>query len=213
MMSLRSDPWPGANLTNLTDEEVLSLARMGNRRAVEHLLARYRALVEGKARSYYVSGADHEDVVQEGMIGLFKAIRDYRAERLVRFRAFAEICVTRQIISAVKSARRQKHTPLNQYVPLSRPADGEDALLVDILADPRPNEPETVVLNRRLMEHLERYGATELSELESQVLRCRLEGKTYQQVAAELQCGPKCVDNALQRAKKKIETCLASWQD
>lgn len=197
------------SLPNLPDEEVLSLARSGDRRAVEHLLARYRGLVEGKARSYFLSGADHEDVVQEGMIGLFKAIRDYRAERLVRFRAFAEVCVTRQIISAVKSATRQKHLPLNRYVPLNRPVGEDESLLADVLSDGRTDEPEAVVLNRRLTDYLERYSATELSELENQVIRCRLEGKSYQQMASELQCRPKCVDNALQRAKRKIWSRIA----
>ncbi len=207
----RSHGCPAARLATLSDEEVLSLARAGYRPAMEHLLARYRGLVEGKARSYFVSGADHEDVVQEGMIGLYKAIRDFRSERLVRFRAFAELCVTRQIISAVKSARRQKHRPLNQYVPLSRPTEDEDALLVDILADPRPNEPEAVVLNRRLVDYLDQFRAAELSDLECRVLESRLEGKSYLQVARELNCPPKRVDNALQRAKKKIGNCLAQW--
>jgi RNA polymerase sporulation-specific sigma factor len=211
-MTLWHDQWR-RSLTGLSDEEVLFLARGGNRLAVEHLLSRYRGLVEGKARSYFVSGADHEDVVQEGMIGLYKAIRDYQSERLVRFRAFAEVCVTRQIISAVKSALRQKHLPLNQYVPLNRPAGDEDALLVDILPANAMEEPEAVVLNRRLTDYLERYAGTELSELENYVLRCRLEGKSYQQVAAELKCGAKSVDNALQRAKKKIWSRIGSWQD
>lgn len=203
----------GRGLTNLSDEEILSLGRRGNRLAVEHLLSRYRSLVESKARSYYLSGGDHEDVVQEGMIGLFKAIRDYQAERRVRFRAFAEICITRQIISAVKSASRRKHLPLNRYIPLYRPVGDEDAFLVDVLAGSRCEEPEDVVLNRRLSDYLEKDGAGELSELEIQVIRRRLEGKTYQQMAVELHCRPKCVDNALQRAKRKICTRLSAWQE
>ena len=165
---------------------------------------RKRGLVEGKARAYFVSGADHEDVVQEGMIGLFKAIRDYQADRLVRFRAFAEICVTRQIISAVKSAARRKHLPLNQYVSLHRSTGDDEAFLMDVLADSRSDEPEAALLNRRLSDYLERFGATELSELENQVIQRRLQGQSYEQVAAELKCRPKCVDNALQRAKRKI---------
>ena len=203
-MSLPLDNKSGRSLASLSDEEVLGLARAGNRQAVEHILSRYRSLVEGKARSYFVSGADHEDVVQEGMIGLFKAVRDYQASRLVRFRAFAEICVTRQIISAVKSATRRKHLPLNQYVPLDRPMGDDDCLLVDMLRDRRGDDPEASLLNRRLSEYLEQYGPTELSDLEKQVIRLRLEGRSYQQAAAELKCGPKCVDNALQRAKRKI---------
>lgn len=193
-----------SQFAGLTDEEVLRLVRQGNRRATEHLLARYRGLVEGKARCYFVSGAERDDVVQEGMIGLYKAIRDYRLDRPVRFRSFAEICVTRQIISAVKSAARRKHRPLNQYVPLDRTAGEADVFLVDLLAGARTEEPETALLSRRLTDYLEQFGRTELSPLEHAVIRSRLEGKTYEQVAAELHCPAKSVDNALQRAKRKI---------
>lgn len=203
----------GYRPAGLTDEQLLARARAGDGKAVEQLLARYRGLVEGKARSYFLSGADHEDVVQEGMIGLYKAIRDYRSERLVRFRVFAELCVTRQIISAVKSATRQKHLPLNQYIPLSRPTGDDDSLLADILMDARSEEPETAMLNRRLTDYLERFGPTELSELENEVIRRRLKGMTYQQMAADLKCRPKCVDNALQRAKKKIWSRIRTWAD
>ena len=203
-MAVRRSAWYAPGLSSLSDEEILSLVRAGNRLAMEHLLARYRGLVEGKARSYFVLGADHEDVVQEGMIGLYKAIRDFQAGRRVRFHAFAEVCITRQIITAVKSATRRKHAPLNQYVPLHRPAGDGDSFLVDLLAGASRDEPEAAVLNRRLSDYLELHGRTELSELENQVIRCRLEGKSYEQMAAELRCGPKCVDNALQRAKRKI---------
>jgi len=205
--------WSGLCLASLSDEEVLSLARAGNRLAVDHLLSRYRGLVEGKARLYFVLGADHDDVVQEGMIGLFKAIRDYRSDRRVHFRAFAEICVTRQIITAVKSATRRKHAPLNQYVSLHRPVGEDGSMLADVLGDTRADEPEPTLLNRRLSDYLERYGATELSELENQVIQCRLEGKTYEQMAVELKCRPKCVDNALQRAKRKIWSRIAAQAD
>src|SRR5437016_2840108 len=124
----------------MRDEEVVIYARSGHRGATEHLLGKYRHLVESKARSYFLAGADHEDVVQEGMIGLYKAIRDFRDDRLARFRAFAELCVTRQIITAVKTATRQKHVPLNGYVSLHGPivdSDGDGSLL-DCIADERP---------------------------------------------------------------------------
>jgi RNA polymerase sporulation-specific sigma factor len=194
----------GRSLGNLSDEEVLHLARSGNRPAVEHLLSRYRGLVEGKARSYYLCGAEHDDVIQEGMIGLYKAIRDFQADRLVRFRAFAEICVTRQIISAIKSASRQKHRPLNRYVPLHRPGEEEDTPLLELLIAGPGDDGEASPLNQRLIEYLDNFGTTELSALENAVIRRRLEGKSYQQMALELCCGAKCVDNALQRAKRKI---------
>lgn len=193
-----------SHFANLSDEELLCLVRRGNRRATESLLARYRGLVESKARSYFVSGADREDVVQEGMIGLYKAIRDFQLERPVRFRSFAEICVTRQIISAVKSAARQKHRPLNQYIPLDRTTGEADVFLVDLLAGARTEEPETMLLSRKLTDYLEQRGRSELSPLEQAVILSRLEGKTYEQVAAELHCPAKSVDNALQRAKRKI---------
>jgi RNA polymerase sporulation-specific sigma factor len=207
------DRWMGPSFYNLPDEDIVLLARGGDRLAVEHLLWRYRGLVESKARLYFLSGADHEDVVQEGMIGLLKAIRDYRSERLVRFRAFAELCITRQIISAVKSATRRKHVPLNQYVPLHRPIGEDDASLLDVVADLGSSESEAAMLSRRLSDYLEEHAATELSDLENQVLRSRLEGKSYQQMAMELKCRPKCVDNALQRAKRKIWSHISGCTD
>jgi len=211
-MAARAGLSASSSMVQLTDEEIVALAHRGSRVATEHLLARYRALVEGKARCYYVSGADHEDVVQEGMIGLFKAIRDYQADRLVRFRSFAEVCVTRQIISAVKSATRRKHLPLNQYVPLTARGDGE-VPLAELVADPQVEEPEARLLNRQLTEYLERHGSRELSELEHRAIRSRLEGKSYEQVAAELHCRPKSVDNALQRAKRKIWRVIEAAAD
>jgi len=212
-MSLALDRWAGQSLVDLSDEDVLSLAQSGSMLAVEHILARYRGLVEGKARAFFLSGAEHDDVVQEGMIGLYKAVRDFQSGRLVRFRAFAEICVTRQIISAVKSASRRKHLPLNRYIPIHRQEGDELTSLVDQLGDVRAEEPEAAVLNRRLAEYLDRFGIQELSRLENQAIRGRLEGKSYQQVAAELRCPPKSVDNALQRAKRKIWSRITTWAE
>jgi len=209
-MSVGLDRRAGQSLTSLSDEEALSRAQRGDRLAVEHVLSRYRGLVESKARMFFLSGAEHEDVVQEGMIGLYKAVRDYQPGRFVRFRAFAEICVTRQIISAVKSASRRKHLPLNRYVPIHRPGDDEHSSLGDLLTDGGASDPEEALLNTRLTDYFERYGTTELSELENHVIRCRLEGKSYRQVAQELRCRPKCVDNALQRAKRKIWSRISS---
>lgn len=200
-------------IASLSDEELLALARGGNRFAVEQLLSRYRSFVEAKARSYFLSGADHEDVVQEGMIGLFKAIRDFRTGRLARFRAFAEICVTRQIISAVKSAARRKHLPLNRYISLDGPVGEGEGSLLDTIPDLRCQEPAASLLNRRLSDYLDQEGRKELSELENRVIRSRLEGKTYEQVARELQCPAKSIDNALQRAKRKIWSRIATGGD
>lgn len=146
----------------MTDEEVVIHAKMGSNKATEHLLNKYRSLVEGKARSYFLVGADHEDIVQEGMIGLFKAIRDFQGEKFGRFKAFAELCVTRQIITAVKAATRQKHTPLNKYVSLHRSsAEGEaEMLLIDVLPDAGVVDPERVVMDAQVSDCLKSGFAT-----------------------------------------------------
>jgi RNA polymerase sporulation-specific sigma factor len=191
----------------VSDEDIVAYAQQtGSTRATEHLMTKYKGLVEGKARSYYLRGADHEDVVQEGLIGLFKAIRDYRPDRQSRFKAFAELCVTRQIITAVKTATRQKHIPLNDYVPLDKPlfADDSDTSLLDALADQGAIDPEHEVLNHELSEYLASEAQNDLSELECQVLRRYIDGKSYREMAGELNCRTKSIDNALQRAKRKI---------
>ena len=190
------------------DEELVRQARTGSTRATEQLLAKYRPLVESTARSYCLLGADHDDVVQEGMIGLYKAIRDFRDDRFSRFRAFADLCVTRQIITAVKTATRQKHLPLNAYISLyhmpSADTESGDGTLLDCLPDTRCNDPEHC-----LFQHHETSGRLEavrhtLSPLEVRVLDCYLEGKSYREMSDELHCQPKNVDNALQRVKRKI---------
>jgi RNA polymerase sporulation-specific sigma factor len=191
----------------VSDEDIVAYAqRTGSTRATEHLMTKYKGLVEGKARSYYLRGADHEDVVQEGLIGLFKAIRDFRPDRQSRFKAFAELCVTRQIITAVKTATRQKHIPLNDYVPLDKPMfpDESDMMLYDALPDAGALDPEHEVLNRELSEYLASEAQDDLSELECEVLRRYIDGKSYREMAGELKCRTKSIDNALQRAKRKI---------
>jgi len=190
----------------MRDEEVVAYARSGYPRATEHLIAKYRNLVESKARSYFLAGADHEDVVQEGMIGLYKAIRDFRDDRLARFRAFAELCVTRQIITAVKTATRQKHVPLNGYVSLHYPVLDSDSegSLIDCIPDERVMDPASWLIDRRDTRSLYETVKPVLSELESQVLQCYLEGKSYREMSRELHCRTKCIDNALQRVKRKI---------
>jgi RNA polymerase sporulation-specific sigma factor len=193
----------------LTDEEI-ALRAKDSMSAVEHLLGKYRGLVEGKARSYFLVGADREDIVQEGMIGLFKAIRDFRTDRQSRFRAFAELCVTRQIITAVKTATRQKHVPLNRYMSLSRPVgieDDSDGTLMDILPDACVKDPERLVVDTHVQECLTDVQS-EMSRLESRVLRYYMQGMSYREMASLLACRTKSVDNALQRAKRKISSKL-----
>ena len=195
----------------MADEEIILLARRGSMRATEYLLNKYKCFVEGKARSYFLIGADHEDVVQEGMIGLFKAIRDFRTDKLARFRAFAELCITRQIITAVKTATRQKHMPLNRYISLHRSADSDsDGTLIDILPDTCVIDPEKLVMDAYAREYLDRAHA-ELSMLESRVLRYYMQGMSYQEMAMLLSCHTKSVDNALQRAKRKIGERIARY--
>jgi RNA polymerase sporulation-specific sigma factor len=194
----------------MRDEDVVSYARSGHRVATEHLMRKYRGLVESKARSYFLVGADHEDVVQEGMIGLFKAIRDYRGDRLSRFRAFAELCVTRQIITAVKMASRQKHVPLNGYLSLNYSAldpDG-DASLLDFIADERAKDPASILIERRDERALQHDVAGTLSSLEASVLQSYMQGKSYREMSTELHCRTKCIDNALQRVKRKLGVLL-----
>jgi len=200
-----SDSSPGS-FQGMLDEEVVVRAKQGSKRATEHLLSKYRCLVEGKARSYFLVGADHEDVVQEGMIGLYKAIRDFRADKLARFRAFAELCVTRQIITAVKTATRQKHLPLNRYVSLHRTTteDGGDGALIDNLPDTCVVDPEKIALDSHVREYLKSTARTDLSTLESLVFQYYIQGMSYREMAMLLSCRTKSVDNALQRAKRKI---------
>lgn len=194
--------------SRMGDEELVACARRGSRGAVEYLLVKYRNLVEGKASAYFLAGADHDDVVQEGMIGLFKAIRDFSAEHLCAFRSFAELCVTRQIISAVKTATRHKHGALNNYLSTDMPLrdDGEDRTLGDTIPAPEGagDSPERTVLGRELAHELGRRIGANLSTLEARVLVRYLEGCAYLDIAAELGLDVKQVDNALQRAKKKL---------
>ena len=193
----------------LSDEDVVDRARMGDARAAETLFARYRSLIEKQARTYFVAGADHDDVVQEGMMGLWKAIRDFNSDRLPKFAPFAELCVTRQIITAVKTATRHKHGPLNGYVSLNRCLDDEaGGTLLDFVADPRSVNPEDMVLQKKMPRIVPDQLKGELTKLELLVVSLYLDSKTYDEIAHELICGTKTVDNALQRAKRKIKRLM-----
>lgn len=195
----------------LVDEEIVDQAKRGDNTAAEYLLTKYRGFVEGKARSFFLAGADHEDVVQEGMIGLYKAIRDYRTDKLAGFRAFAEICVTRQIITAVKSATRQKHMPLNRCVSLHGvDSDGENGLsLIDVLPNKGVTDPEKSVLEADVKRCLENREDSGLSSLEQNVLGYYMQGMSYSEMASILRRHPKSIDNALQRAKRKVGEKIA----
>jgi len=199
------------NFESMTDEEVVADARtQGGIIAQEYLLNKYRNFVRAKARSYFLIGAEREDIVQEGMIGLYKAIRDFRVEKLSSFRAFAELCVTRQIITAIKTATRQKHIPLNSYISLNKPIYEEDSdrTLLDILSGAKMTDPEELTISREEFLNIEEKLNQILSDLEWRVLMNYLDGKSYQEIAAELARHVKSIDNALQRVKRKLEKYL-----
>ncbi len=196
---------------SMTDEEIVALAQQdGEDAALEYLLNKYKNFVRAKARSYFLIGADHEDIVQEGMIGLYKAIRDYREDRLSSFRAFAELCVTRQIITAIKTATRQKHIPLNSYVSLNRPIFEEDSdrTLLDVITEETPSNPEEMLIDREDLSVIEGRIGSLLSDLEKQVLVRYVEGKSYVEISEEMNRHVKSIDNALQRIKRKLQKYL-----
>ena len=194
----------------MTDEDIVLLCHQGDTTAEEYLLNKYKNFVRSKARSYFLIGADHEDIVQEGMIGLYKAIRDYKHEKLSSFRAFAELCITRQIITAIKTATRQKHIPLNSYVSLNKPLYDEesDRTLLDIIMEGNAGNPEDMIINQENLGNIQQKINEVLSGLEQEVLSAYLDGKSYQEIAESLGRHVKSIDNALQRVKRKLEKYL-----
>lgn len=193
-----------------TDEQIVDMSHNGDSAAEEFLLDKYKNFVRSKARSYFLVGADHEDIVQEGMIGLYKAIRDYRPDKLSSFRAFAELCITRQIITAIKTATRQKHIPLNNYVSLNKPLYDEesDRTLLDVIIEGRTSDPEEMIINMENVGNIRAKISEVLSGLEQEVLNAYLDGRSYQEIAESLGRHVKSIDNALQRVKRKLEKYL-----
>lgn len=202
-------------LEHLTDEEIVELAKHGNVGALEYLINKYKNFVRAKARTYFLIGADREDIIQEGMIGLYKAIRDYRYDRQASFRAFAEICVTRQIITAIKTATRQKHIPLNSYVSLNKPVFDEESerTLGEVVTTEKDGNPEDLFINQENLMDIESTMHKILSPLEQKVVNLYLDGKSYQEIAEQLDRHVKSVDNALQRVKRKLEQYLEKRED
>lgn len=195
---------------DMTDEDVALLAQDADGAALEYLLNKYKNFVRSRARSYFLIGADHEDIVQEGMIGLYKAIRDFRTDKLSSFRAFAELCITRQIITAIKTATRQKHIPLNSYVSLNKPIYDEenDRTLLDVISEEIQSNPEELLISQEDLTLIEGRIGEMLSPLEKQVLLRYLDGKSYQEISDELGRHVKSIDNALQRIKRKMQSYL-----
>ena len=193
---------------NLSDEDIVfSIKDNDDKQALDYIINKYKNFVRAKARSYFLIGADREDIIQEGMIGLYKAIRDFRNDKLSSFRAFAELCVTRQIITAIKTATRQKHIPLNSYVSLNKPIYDEDSdrTLLDVLSGVRVSDPEELIISREEFVDIAEKMESILSDIEWKVLMSYLDGHSYQEIAVDLDRHVKSIDNALQRVKRKIE--------
>nr|WP_238482651.1 RNA polymerase sporulation sigma factor SigH [Lederbergia galactosidilytica] len=194
----------------MEDEELIELIQEGESEALDYLIKKYRNFVRAKARAYFLIGADREDIVQEGMIGLYKAIRDFKEDKLASFKAFAELCITRQIITAIKTATRQKHIPLNSYVSLDKPIYDEesDRTLMDVISGAKILDPEELLINREKINNIESKVMELLSDLERKVLALYLDGRSYQEISDELDRHVKSIDNALQRVKRKLERYL-----
>lgn len=195
----------------MTEEEIVVEAKNGNSRAQEYVISKYESFVKVKSKSYFLIGADKEDIYQEGMIGLYKAIRDFNYEKSTTFRGFAELCITRQIITAIKTATRQKHIPLNTYVSLNKPVSEDDSerTLLDILSSIKISDPEELIIGKEEKKYIEEAISKVLSDLEMEVLQAYLDGKSYQEIACDLDRHAKSIDNALQRVKRKLEKCLS----
>ena len=194
----------------LEDEQVIEMVHVGDSDALDYLITKYRNFVRAKARSYFLIAADREDIVQEGMIGLYKSIRDFREDKLTSFKAFAELCITRQIITAIKTATRQKHIPLNSYVSLDKPIYDEesDRTLLDVISGAKVMNPEELIINQEEFDDIELKMGELLSDLERKVLALYLDGRSYQEISEELNRHVKSIDNALQRVKRKLEKYL-----
>lgn len=195
---------------DISEDIIVKFAKDGNTECMEILINKYKKFIQLKAKSYFLIGADKEDIYQEGLIGLYKAIRDYNSEKLSTFKGFAELCITRQIITAVKSATRQKHIPLNTYISLNKPVyDGEsDKTLLDVMESLKISDPEELFVDREQISEIEKHVLKSLSKYEKIVLHYYVIGKSYQQIAYLLNRQPKSIDNAIQRIKRKLIKCL-----
>lgn len=198
------------NLENLADEKLVKIAQSGDSEALEAILSRYKNLVYAKSKPYFLAGADDDDIIQEGFIGLYKAVKDFDGDRFPFFKVFAGVCVTRHIITAVKAASRKKHQPLNSYVSLDKNTydDDSDTTLLDVMAFNELQDPEAILIDRERVDGMEYKINKALSKLEMEVLICYLGDMTYQEIADKLGKDTKSVDNAMQRIKKKLETAL-----
>ena len=195
--------------------DIVLKASKGDKIALEYIIKKYKNFVKAKAKSYFLIGADKEDIIQEGMIGLYKAVRDFDASKTNSFKGFADICITRQIITAIKTATRQKHIPLNSYISLNKPVYDEESerKLLDIIATSIVTDPEELIISKEELKHIESKMNELLSDLELQVVEYYLNGKSYQYIADKLKRDVKSIDNALQRVKRKLEKHLENRND
>lgn len=195
--------------------DIVLKASKGDKIALEYIIKKYKNFVKAKAKSYFLIGADKEYIIQEGMIGLYKAVRDFDASKTNSFKGFADICITRQIITAIKTATRQKHIPLNSYISLNKPVYDEESerTLLDIIATSIVTDPEELIISKEELKHIESKMNELLSDLELQVVEYYLNGKSYQYIADKLKRDVKSIDNALQRVKRKLEKHLENRND
>jgi len=197
------------------ENQVVERAKEGDERALNYILRKYSSLVRYKARSYFLIGAEYDDLIQEGMIGLFKSIKDFKTGNKTSFKSFAELCITRQIITAIKNATRQKHIPLNRYISLNKPFYSNEETsypLFEILKIRELNDPEQLIISNEKIENIKEIFEKFLSKLEASVLSLYIKGKTYIEIARTLNLKVKSVDNALQRIKRKLETHLEGYK-
>ena len=197
------------------DYELVDMAKQGDKYAINKLIEKYFIMVKAKAKTYFLVGADKEDIIQEGLIGLYKAIRDYDEDKTCSFRHFADICVTRQIITAIKTATRQKHIPLNTYISLNRPMFEEESerTLYDMVTTSLDNDPEGLVIDKETYKDMENRMKKTLSKFEEEVFIRYLSGQSYSDIAISLSKDAKSVDNAIQRVKKKLEKNLSEYSE
>lgn len=210
MLLANDEVYESLELSQKDEHEIVLNASKGDKIALEYILKKYVNFVKIKAKSYFLIGADKEDIVQEGMIGLYKAIRDFDPTKTNSFKSFAEVCVTRQIITAIKTATRQKHMPLNSYISLNKPVyeDESERTLLDMISTSIVNDPEELIIGQEELKRIQRKMNEVLSELELKVVELYLNGKSYQYIAEKLDRDVKSIDNALQRVKRKLEKSL-----
>lgn len=207
MLLIVDDEIKKISYKDMKEKEIIEKANNGDSLALEFLINKYKNLVRSKSKIYYIIGGDKEDIIQEGMIGLYKAIKDYDASRLSSFAYFADTCITRQIITAIKTAGRQKHQPLNSYISLNKPIyEGQsERTLMETVCCIENEDPEHLIISRECLGLIEKKIERILSDLEKEVLMSYADGMTYQEIADQLNRQVKSIDNALQRVKKKME--------